>query len=149
MIAAKRKSKKPSAAKRLQQLKDSTTFFVDCNLSKRVAIPLRNSGYLVEVHDDHFSQGCQDVEWIQEVAARGWVSITLDNRISIRPNERQAVTDSGMKLFIIRSKNLMIEDYSHLLARVMDRMLHAVDKHEAPFIIRISRFGRLNRLDLR
>jgi PIN like domain len=47
-------------------------FFIDrCLGNKRIAQTLRDSGMTVEIHDEHFAKGAQDVEWLPEVGKRG------------------------------------------------------------------------------
>lgn len=57
------------------------TFYVDRCLGKAVAAALREAGADVRLHDDHFSQGEQDADWIPVVSAHGWVILTKDKNI--------------------------------------------------------------------
>ena len=149
MVAAKRKSKKQSVARLpQQQLRQSTTFFVDRNLSPTVAPPLRESGYLVEVHDDHFETDCKDVDWIPEVAGRGWVCLTRDNQISINPLERRAVIEHRLKLFIVKGGGLSGHVCQQVLLDAMPKILNAAHAREAPLIGRVSRSLRISYVDL-
>lgn len=67
-------------------------YFVDHNLGREVvAQAINTAGYHAEVHTDHFEQQAADVDWIPDVAARGWVILTKDRKILKRPHERAAV----------------------------------------------------------
>lgn len=58
----------------------------------------------VESHDDHFVSTTRDETWIPDVARRGWVALTRDLQIRRRPNERDAVSESGLRLIVLASK---------------------------------------------
>ncbi|MDB9314899.1 hypothetical protein PN462_17425 [Spirulina sp. CS-785/01] len=50
----------------------TVTFFIDRCLGKHPILEtLRATGITVEIHDDHFPQNAQDVEWIPEIGRRG------------------------------------------------------------------------------
>jgi hypothetical protein len=51
------------------------TFFIDRPLGRGVGEDLRAAGLRVELHDDHFAQDTQDVDWVREVTAHGSASI--------------------------------------------------------------------------
>lgn len=76
------------------------TFFTDRNLGKRFPQLLRDAGLAVEHHDAHFAPATPDVEWIQEVAARGWIAISHDERIRYKADERSAVVAHGLGLLL-------------------------------------------------
>ena len=44
-----------------------------------------------------------DLEWIPQVAARGWSIVTRDRHIAEHPAERDAVAEYGAKMFVIGS----------------------------------------------
>jgi len=59
------------------------TFFIDRCLGKRFILEkLKSAGISIEIHDDHFAQDAQDVDWMPEVGKKGWVILTKDNKIS-------------------------------------------------------------------
>ena len=53
----------------------TTTFFIDRCLGKKLATVLRAQGHTVELHDSHFAK---DVDWLPTVGQRGWVVLTKD-----------------------------------------------------------------------
>ena len=66
-----------------QRSERELTFFIDRCLGKRyIASVLQRSGITVEIHDDHFNQNVEDVDWLPEVGKRGWVVLTKDANIS-------------------------------------------------------------------
>lgn len=79
----------------------AVVFFTDRDLGKRFPAILRDAGLAVERHGDHFAPDADDVEWIAEVARRGWTAVTHDKAISRRHNERNAVLAASLGLLIV------------------------------------------------
>jgi hypothetical protein len=52
---------------------------------------LRGAGLDVRVHDDLFPQGTEDVIWLRDAGAHGWVVLTRDDRIRYNQLEKEAV----------------------------------------------------------
>jgi uncharacterized protein with PIN domain len=80
MDAPRETSKKPSGTKAERLLREST-FFVDRSLGRRLGIALREAGWNVELHDDHFKDDTPDEKWLEEVGKKGWVVLTKDKAI--------------------------------------------------------------------
>jgi hypothetical protein len=52
--------------------------------------------------EDVFEEGwIKDREWIPEVGARGWLVISKDKKIRIRPEERRAIKENNVGCFIL------------------------------------------------
>ncbi|MDF5733078.1 MAG: hypothetical protein PUP92_35095 [Rhizonema sp. PD38] len=98
----------------------SIVFFVDrCLGSKRLIETLRNSGISVEIHDDHFQKGAEDVDWLPEVGKRGWVVLTKDARSGKRTSEKIAVASARVKMFALASQNLSGEQMSEAFLKAI------------------------------
>lgn len=120
------------------------TFFIDRCLGNRcIAETLRNSGITVEIHDEHFGKGAQDVMWLPEVGKRGWVVLTKDGKISNNLLERIAVARAYIKMFIFASQSLSGADMSEILLKAVVPMQEFVREHSAPFIAKIYRDSRI------
>lgn len=120
------------------------TFFIDrCLGNKRIAETLRYSGVSVEIHDEHFGKGAQDVEWLPEVGKRGWVVLTKDGKISNNLLERIAVARANVKMFIFASQSVSGADMSAILLKAVVPMQEFVREHPAPFIAKIYRDSRI------
>jgi predicted nuclease of predicted toxin-antitoxin system len=121
-----------------------TIFFIDRCLGGRcIAEVLRSSGITVEIHDEHFDKGAQDVEWISEVGQRGWIVLTKDKRISKNHLERLAVASAGIKMFILASQGLSGSDMAEIFLKAIIAMQELVRKHPAPFMAKIYRDGSI------
>ena len=120
------------------------TFFIDrCLGKKQVAKAFQSSGIAVEIHDDHFGQNAQDVDWLPEIGKRGWVVLTKDARISKNHLERMAVTNADIKMFTLASQNLSGKQMADIFLRSANKMQEFVRKHPAPFIAKVYRDGRV------
>ena len=81
------------------------TFFLDNTNSPKFASSLRASDYdvrhLLEI-DDFAKRGeTKDIEWIPYVAAKGWVTITGDHRILMKPEERRLLEEAKLTTIFI------------------------------------------------
>ncbi len=122
-----------------------TTFFIDrCLGGKCIAEVLRRSGITVEIHDDHFDKGAQDVEWLPSVGQKGWVVLTKDARIGRNPLEKIAVANAGIKMFTLASQDLSGADMAAIFLESIIAMQEFLRKHPAPFIAKIYRNGRID-----
>lgn len=113
-------------------------FFTDRDLGNRFADILIEAGIAVERHREHFADDAKDVDWISEVARRGWVAITHDKAISRRPNERDAVLQAGLGLLIV----VGAAPYHELARNFVDtlpRITAYLSRRTRPFIARIYR----------
>jgi len=122
----------------------SITFFIDrCLGSKSIVETLRKAGISVEIHDEHFDKGAQDVDWLPEVGKKGWVVLTKDDRISKNHLERIAAARSQVKMFVLASQNLQGKDMAAIFLKAIVPMQEFVRKHPAPFIAKIYRDGNI------
>lgn len=122
----------------------SITFFIDrCLGSKSIVETLRKAGITVEIHDEHFDKGAQDVDWLPEVGKKGWVVLTKDDRISKNHLERIAAARSQVKMFVLASQNLQGKDMAAIFLKAIVPMQEFVRKHPAPFIAKIYRDGNI------
>lgn len=120
------------------------TFFIDRCLGKRyIATVLRDSGIAVEIHDDHFSQNVEDVNWLPEVGKRGWVVLTKDANISKNQLERMAVANAGVSLFVLASQNLSGKQMAEIFLASITKMQEFVRTYPSPFIAKVYRDGRV------
>ena len=73
----------------------------------------------VELHNDHFSQGTPDAEWLPVVGQRGWVVLTKDTRIRYRPHEKQALLAAGVRAFAFTSGSLSGAEMSEAIVKAL------------------------------
>ena len=101
---------------------------------------LRAAGVEIRVHDELFPQGTEDVVWLREAGANGWIVITRDDRIRYNQLEKDAVTAARLRFFSITSSSLTGEEAAALILSALDRMSRLCRKHsKRGFIAKISR----------
>ncbi len=79
-------------------------FFTDRDLGTLFPEILKDAGFSVERHRDHFSPDCPDEHWLAEIGMREWVALTHDARIRYKPNELAAVIHHRVRLLVIVGK---------------------------------------------
>ena len=123
---------------------DSPALFLDRSLGGRVvAGVLREVGFAVEIHDDHFPQDAPDDVWLPEVSQRGWIALTKDNRIRRRTIQRLMVAQCGARLFALTSGEMSGADIGAALARLVPRIQRLAERQPRPFIATVQASGRI------
>jgi uncharacterized protein (DUF433 family) len=80
-------------------------FFVDRGLGRyAVAVSLRQSGLAVEIHDDHFSDETEDVEWLCEAGRRGWIVLSKDSAMRRQELEVEMIKKAGAIVSRLRER---------------------------------------------
>jgi hypothetical protein len=148
MNAPQKKSKKPSATK-AESLLERTTFFVDRSLGRALGRTLREAGWRVELHDDHFAEDTLDEVWLLEVGARGWVVLTKDKAIRRKEVERDAVIAAGIRMFTLSSANMTGQEMAEVYLANRFKISRFLNKHSPPFIATVYREAPIALLPLR
>ena len=128
---------------------EGAVFFIDRSAGRRIAIPLREAGLSIELHDDHFPQDAPDEEWLEEVGRRKWLVITRDERIRYRYLEAAAAYNARVGMFVIVSKNMTGQQTAEAVLKALGRIRRFLSAHRRPFIVKIYRDGRIEKLDFR
>jgi len=93
------------------------TLFIDRSLG-RIKLPalLRAAGLELVTLAEHYGvpqdEAVDDVTWLTETAARGWVALGKDERIRRRPAEKAAVLRHGARCFYFTRGDLRSEVYA-------------------------------------
>jgi hypothetical protein len=129
------------------------TFFTDRDLGKTVPRLLREGGLLVERYADHFAErNVADEEWLTFAGKSRWVAISHDRNIRSDPVAVGSVMESGLRLFIIRGKNLTGPEKADLFLGALREVYRALNEEPSSFIAtvrRISSQGGLVRPDVK
>jgi hypothetical protein len=92
-----------------------------------VAEAIRSAGYVVRTMAEVYGEDTRvdDVVWIADADAAGWVALTKDERITRRPEEQAALVTSALRVFAIGNQHLtgpvMVEYYRVNLNRIVQR----------------------------
>ena len=115
-------------------------FFLDENLGgKKVSSVLREAGFHVEIHQDHFPRGTADEEWLPEIGRRGWILLTQDKSIRYRKNEQRALIENDVQAFFVSAKSLRGEEIGALIVQMKPRIFRILKKNKPPFIAMLNR----------
>lgn len=100
---------------------------------------------LVEI----LAEDSADTAVFAEVAKRGWVLLTRDKRIRRRPNERSAIVNSRIVVFLAPGgKSLTGLQVAEAIVKARHRMAQWLERYDPPFVARISVDGRLDIVEL-
>jgi hypothetical protein len=144
MAGKRSRSKKPSAA---SGPPEPLTFFIDAALGRvTVAEALRDCGLPVVLHDEVFSQGTADEDWLPEVGRQGWILLTKDDRIRSTTAQREILIASGVRAFILSGANLPGPAMAKAFATASKRMLRVALGENRPFIARVTPTGEVRLL---
>jgi predicted nuclease of predicted toxin-antitoxin system len=138
MDAPKKRSRKRSATK-AESPPEPTTFFVDRSLGRALGRTLRDAGWTVELHDDHFAEDTLDETWLLEVGAKGWVVLTKDKAIRRRPVERAAIIAARVRMFTLSGGNMTGQEMAEVYLANQSRITRFLNKNPPPFIATVYR----------
>ena len=131
--------------------------YIDENIPRQIAQALniiqealnRKNGTDVQVRSivDDFKIGAKDEEWLPEVA--GCVVITQDNRIQTTRHQRDLCVAHGVGMVFISAgkKGMTFWEFTQLLIKHWDEILKITHKPKFPFAYRITRNGKVEKLD--
>lgn len=134
------------SSKKFSKLRhEELTFFVDRSLGKEpLASSLRELGFRVELHDDHFPQDAPDSVWLEVVGRRGWVVLSKDKHIRYRPMEREMVREHRCRLFVLTGGSLNSKQIADIFVRTVHKIAKLSQQHPAPFLAHVTRAGRVS-----
>lgn len=114
----------------------SIVFFTDRDLGKQFPNLLSQAGLVVEKHADHFADIAKDEEWLTEIGRRGWYAITHDQRIRYKPNEKAAVMQAGVGLFVLIGTAPFVELARNFIIN-FTKIEQFIKEYQWPFIAKI------------
>ena len=113
-------------------------FFIDRSLGRHiVAEALRSHGYTVHTMADVYPDGADehitDEEWISRADQEAWVALTKDERITRRPQEQSALSDSHLRVFAIGNQHLTGPQMASYYVTNINRIIQRARK-PGPFV---------------
>jgi hypothetical protein len=126
-------------------LLEPPVFFIDRSLSKNTfARCFSAAGVICELHDNHFAPDTPDIVWIEAVAARGWVILTVDKRIRYNPPEKKTFLAAKAYAFMLATRHpLKAAEMADIYLRCVDIMTRSLKEHIAPVIFKVYQDGRV------
>lgn len=95
----------------------------------------------METHAAHFQSGAKDHDWIPAVVARGWVILTMDSKFRYRPNEREALQNSGGVVFVFTGGEMRGAEAAKIIVGAEPEMNRILRHTDPPFVATITRSG--------
>lgn len=124
------------------------TFFADRNLGKEFCRRLREEGFKIEIHDDHFAQDTDDVTWIAEVTRRRWVIFTNDKRIGFNDREIDALMQAGGKAYLPKGR-MHPEEFAEWIIKsrvqINRHIKHQKKARSGPYMAKLCRSEKPNK----
>ena len=121
---------------------DEPTFCIDEALGGTVVVAaLRAAGHRVERLIDHHAPGAQDTVWLADVGRRGWVVLTKDKRMHLRPTEQIAIVKHGVRAFALTGGNMGATEMAASFLAAMPKMKRILAKTPHPFVAAVTKSG--------
>lgn len=121
-------------------------FFTDFNCGKQFPMFLRAAGLDVHMHVDHFESDADDTVWAPAVAARGWIGISRDRRITRTTLEYDALMFAGGRLFVMTGGGMKTELLAKNFINTLPKILAVIADNEAPYIAMVYRPSPVERI---
>lgn len=102
---------------------------------------LRAAGERVEIKTDHFSQDTEDIAWVTEVGARGWIILSADDRLRHNHIEIVALLKSNTHSFLLNSGSLRGAQMANAFVTALPQMKGIVRTVAAPAVCVVSQGG--------
>ncbi|HEV2450626.1 MAG TPA: hypothetical protein VGS62_01710 [Streptosporangiaceae bacterium] len=118
-------------------------FLVDRSLSQ-VLLPaeLRRAGLTVHTLPgalgDQAARELPDADWIALAGERGWVVLTRDDRLRLRPAARQAITGGKVRVFCLATAGLSFAGQASYLVANRLRIIRAA-RQPGPYVYSVYR----------
>lgn len=118
------------------------TFFLDNNLSPKLAAGMSGFGEEVTHLQDHFPRDAKDPEWLPDIGQKGWYLITRDKNIRHKPAEIKALRQNRVGAFYLGGKSLKRCDLVEQLVRNWRRIKELAARTKRPFAFRVPPRGK-------
>ena len=116
-------------------------FFIDNNLSKKIADGMKGFGEDVMHLQEKFSQDVKDIEWLPYIGENDMILVTRDVKIRYRPHEIHAIKEHNVGVFFLAGKNLTRCQHIQQLVRNWPRMKELAGKTKRPFAFLVPSKG--------
>jgi hypothetical protein len=109
--------------------------------ARTVAKVLRDAGYSVEIHDDHFDQETADDVWLRAAGERDWVVLSKDDNIRRRAGEIGAIRAARVSFFVLGRGNFTGQQMAEVFVKAMPQIERAIRDHRPPLVCTVSSSG--------
>jgi hypothetical protein len=107
---------------------------VDRSLGQTLGKTLRQEGWNVQLHDEHFAEHTPDEEWLLKVGEKRWIVLTKDKAIRSRDVERKAVLAAKVGVFTLPNGTMTGAEMLEVFRNNRLKIGRYLKKHAPPFI---------------
>lgn len=104
---------------------------------------LRKAGFdlqtIYEVYPNDAHKGVVDPDWIEKCGENNWIVITGDKRIETVPENRQAVINAKVKVFLLNDSNTKPEVWAAAILLGQYKMQDIIDGTTGPFFATVGK----------
>lgn len=94
---------------------------------------------IYEVYPGTAHESVLDPEWLRKCGENNWIVVTGDKRIETVPENRQAVIDSKVKVFLLNDSNSKPEVWAAAILLGQYKMQDLIDATSGPFFATIGK----------
>ncbi|MDO8678455.1 MAG: DUF5615 family PIN-like protein [Acidobacteriota bacterium] len=124
-------------------------FFVDNNLSPKLAHGMAAFGEDVTHLQDHYPADAKDTDWLPRIGRDEWILLTRDDRVRFKPAELGAIKQHRVGAFYLGGKERSRWELIQQVVRNWPRMNELAEKTARPFAFRVPPQGAaIDRLTL-
>ena len=106
------------------------------NILRQAGLSLQS---IFEVYPGSDHERVSDPEWIRLCGENNWIVITGDKRIEKVPENRQAVIDARVKVFLLNDSNTKPEFWAAAVLLGQYKMQDIIDAANGPFFVTIGK----------
>lgn len=126
----------------------SRKYFLDNDLSPKLASILTIMEEDVTCLAEHFPRDSKDEVWIPRVAEWGWVIITIDHKILTRPAERAALESSKATAFFLAKNflSLKLMEQGEQILKLFPKIAAVAAKAPPGALYRVQQNGKVEKI---
>ncbi len=117
---------------------------MDRSLGRALGDKLRDAGWKVEIHDQHFAENTPDDEWLVTVGERGWVVLTKDKAIRRKAIEKEAVINAKVRIFTLPNGSMTGQEMADAYLNSRAKIGRFLKDNAAPFIAVVYQDAKAN-----
>jgi hypothetical protein len=117
--------------------------FLDRTHGGRMTVMLRRAGLTIhpicEIYPNNAHKFISDPEWIKLCGENNWVIVSGDKRLETVPENRQAIVEARVKVFLLTDSNSFPEVWAAAVIIGRYKMQEIIDANSGPFFVNITK----------
>jgi hypothetical protein len=117
--------------------------FLDRTHGGRMTVMLRRAGLTIhpisEIYPNNAHKFISDPEWIKLCGENNWIIVSGDKRLETVPENRQAIIDARVKVFLLTDSNSFPEVWAAAVIIGRYKMQEIIDANSGPFFVNITK----------